>query len=251
MLRGAETDFNIAYFNHTCMQVAMRTRRRMGKKEMYEVGDRLVCRACIKAKKQGQRATPLYKNHEYKVTAVTADSVTLEEEITLPLSTVRKCFIYNYCRTCHSFQGLSVNVPITIYDWKSKWVDRKWIYTAVTRARQLDQVCFKEYEEVVRPSEEAEVTAYLRSKICGYRQQDRRDGRQAHGDNYVTVEWLRSCIGKKCHNCPDILMYERNDRGNLVSNITAQRINNDLAHELDNVLPFCVECNRAMSNRDE
>jgi ATP-dependent exoDNAse (exonuclease V) alpha subunit len=76
----------------------------------------------------------------------------LDGEIVQPLDAVRKHFIHNYCRTCHSFQGLSVGTAITIYDWKCFWANRKWIYTAVTRARSLENVFFVEYKDT-RPQE--------------------------------------------------------------------------------------------------
>ena len=147
-------------------------------------------------------------------------------------------------------QGLSVGVPITIYDWKSKWVTRKWIYTAVTRARELNNVTFKEYREQVNPKDEADLNRYLRDKVTRYIQQDRIAGRHINKETYITAEWLRNCIGRPCHNsCGDCLTYERNDQGRIVSNITAQRLDNDLGHELENVVPMCMECNRQLSNR--
>ena len=166
------------------------------------------------------------------------------------LAEARKTFIHNYCRTCHSMQGLSVGVPITIYDWKSKWVTRKWIYTAVTRARELNNVAFKEYREQANPKDEADLNRYLRDKVSGNMQQDRIAGRHVNKETYITAEWLRNCIGRPCHNsCGDCLTYERNDQGRIVSNITAQRLDNDLGHELENVVPMCMECNRQLSNR--
>ena len=33
------------------------------------------------------------------------------------------------------------------------------------------------------------------------------------------------------------------------SNLTADRLDNDLDHNLDNIVPFCVSCNCAKSNR--
>ena len=50
---------------------------------------------------------------------------------------IKKHFIHSYCRTCHSFQGSSIDEKITIFDWKFFFVNRKWIYTAVTRATEL------------------------------------------------------------------------------------------------------------------
>jgi len=92
--------------------------------------------------------------------------------------------------------------------------------------------------------------SYLRDKVDGYRQQDRQAGREIVPERYITPDWLRNCLGKPCHNCGDCLMHERNERGRITSNLTAQRDNNDIAHELENVFPMCIECNRALSNRE-
>jgi hypothetical protein len=141
-------------------------------------------------------------------------------------------------------------MPISIYDWKCHWADRKWIYTAVTRARQLDQVFFQETWDYKRPKDELDVRKYLWGKINGYERQDKRAGRHERGADYVTVDWLYGCFGKPCSNCGDLLMWERNGDGRLVSNLTAQRINNSIPHEMHNIIPMCVECNRALSNRE-
>ena len=88
----------------------------------------------------------------------------------------------------------------------------------------------------------------MRNKVDGYRQQDRQARREITQGRYITAEWLKDCLGKPCNNCNDCRMYERNERGRITSNLTAQRLNNDIAHELDNVVPLCIECNRALSN---
>ena len=46
--------------------------------------------------------------------AVELEIVTIDtgdEIIALPIDMVKKNFVHNYCRTCHSFQGLSVDKP--------------------------------------------------------------------------------------------------------------------------------------------
>ena len=250
VLERSETDFNIAYYNDTCATVARMVRRRMKKATEYEVGETLVCRAYIKAKRSGVKAATLFKNYEYKITELTADTLTLDDHTILPLTTVRKCFIHNYCRTCHSFQGLSVNVPITIYDWKCEWASRKWVYTAVTRARQLDQVHFKEYTYRRCPKDVKDVADYMQKKVAGYKYQDTIGRHEICPERYITPAILMGWLGKPCHNCGDCLMWERGDKGAVVSNLTAQRLNNDIAHEVDNIIPYCTECNRAMSNRE-
>ncbi|MFM7977975.1 MAG: C-terminal helicase domain-containing protein [Candidatus Fonsibacter sp.] len=47
-------------------------------------------------------------------------------------------FIHGYFRTCHSLQGSS----IIVFDWDLHYTSRKWIYTAVTRATELNNVYF-------------------------------------------------------------------------------------------------------------
>ena len=58
----------------------------------------------------------------------------------LKLEVINKHFIHSYCRTCHSFQGSSIDGKITIFDWMFFFVNRKWIYTAVARATELKNV---------------------------------------------------------------------------------------------------------------
>jgi hypothetical protein len=180
VVQGSETDFNIAYYNVTCERIAEKTRKRLGKRGAYEVGESLVCKSSyLKVKRQGAKPLPLYKNYEYKIVAVELDIVTLDtgdEIIALPIDMVKKNFVHNYCRTCHSFQGLSVDVPITIYDWQCKYATRKWIYTAATRARQLNQIHFDGGKDTFEERADL-VTSYFKKKVDGYMQQDKKAGR--------------------------------------------------------------------------
>ena len=45
VVQGSETDFNIAYYNVTCERIAEKTRKRLGKRGAYEVGESLVCKS--------------------------------------------------------------------------------------------------------------------------------------------------------------------------------------------------------------
>ena len=44
--------------------------------------------------------------------------ITLSNAMTLPVSLITKNFVHNYCRTCHSFQGSTIEEAITIFDHK-------------------------------------------------------------------------------------------------------------------------------------
>ena len=172
-----------------------------------------------------------------------------DEIIALPIDMVKKNLVHNYCRTCHSFQGLSVDVPITIYDWQCKYATRKWIYTAATRARQLNQIHFDGGKDTFEERADL-VTSYFKKKVDGYMQQDRKAGRIIDPETYVTVEWLEACCGKPCQNSCGDCLYACYWRGRVESNITAQRVNPDLARQLDNIVPFCVHCNVSLGNRE-
>ena len=90
---------------------------------------------------------------------------------------------------------------------------------------------------------------YFTRKVEKYRRQDKKKANRSIDDtNFITKEWLMSCVGKPCGSCGDCLTYNRS-QGNIDCNLTAQRVCNSEAHHLDNVVPYCVYCNTAMSNR--
>ncbi|MFM7984945.1 MAG: ATP-binding domain-containing protein, partial [Candidatus Fonsibacter sp.] len=99
------------------------------KSQPYEPGETLVCRSWFKVKKQVFNV-----NYECQIAAVEGDLITLSNAMTLPVSLIKKNFVRNYCRTCHSFQGSAIDEAITIFDHKFAYVSRKWLYTAVTKA---------------------------------------------------------------------------------------------------------------------
>ena len=125
---------NIAYKNATCKEVSTSIRTLLGKSDEYEIGEKLICREYFKSLK-----TTYNVNYEYEITDVNEKYLTIKEvhsteESTVPLSSIRSKFIFNYCATCHSLQGSSVRGPVTIFDWNHYFVDKKWLWTAITRA---------------------------------------------------------------------------------------------------------------------
>ena len=111
-------------------------------------------------------------NFEYVVKFTKDESIVLKDlhgthSFELNRDVIKKHFIHSYCRTCHSFQGSSIDEKITIFDWKFFFVNRKWIYTAVTRATELKNVFF-----FAGPSEEHDETVldkYLAKKVENYK----------------------------------------------------------------------------------
>ena len=180
-------------------------------------------------------------------TTLTIRDPTIPDKIhIIPLELIRNNFIHGYCRTCHSFQGASIDDSITIFDWNHPCVSWKWLWTAITRSRDLDKVFFyngncPEYNLQLLPG-------YLKKKIDGYEEQDKKAGRKYEEEKYITVDWLKSCYGKACCNCGDSFIFEvKHSRP--TSNLTADRKDNSIAHTIDNVAPLCITCNTSLSNR--
>ena len=82
-----------------------------------------------------------------------------------------------------------------------------------------------------------------------YKRQDNKADRDFDHKNYITVGWLRKAFGSCCGSCGDCFIYKIED-DKVVSNLTAQRIDNDVAHKLDNIIPYCKFCNCALSNKE-
>ena len=97
----------------------------------------MVCRKYCKTK-----TDKFNVNYDYKITKVTGGSIELDRTYILPIAIVKKYFTFDYCRTAHSFQGSSIDSEITIFDYKFCLVDRKWLYTSITRATSLENVYF-------------------------------------------------------------------------------------------------------------
>ena len=243
LVKDWTTTYNIAYRNSTCGSISKAVREQILRKfEPYDLGEILICRTYFKIKK-----IVFQVNYEYTITGISQDNITLNRNLVVPVHLVKKNFVHNYCRTCHSFQGSSIDDAITIFDWKFVHVDRKWIYTSITRATDLKKVFFHDYDESAENTQK--MMQYFQKKIDNYKYQDKRADRQTEGRPYLSKEWLLGCIGKSCNSCGDALVYSRAG-GKIDCNLTAQRLDNSVGHYVDNVVPYCIYCNMAMSNRE-
>ena len=62
--------------------------------------------------------------------------------------TLDKHFRYDYCTTCHSAQAASIDGKIVIHEWeKSHLVTLEWLWCALTRSTDLNNVVFCENAE--------------------------------------------------------------------------------------------------------
>ena len=89
---------------------------------------------------------------------------------------------------------------------------------------------------------------YFDRKVLAYKEQDRKNRFEIPKDNYVNAERLKDNVNGKCANCGCGFVLSM-DSGNIDSNLTCQRLCNDLPHTKDTVIAFCASCNRCFSDK--
>eukprot|EP00438_Fugacium_kawagutii_P027024 Skav232522 [mRNA] locus=scaffold1096:1054611:1057742:- [translate_table: standard] len=245
------TDNSIGYTNRTCRVVSKRVREMKGIKEEYVVGEELICRKYMKVK--GKK---LNVNYKYEVLEVGDKEVMLrhtatDHKVSINIDVVRKNFIYAYCYTAHSKQGCSVDGEVVIYDWKHRYADKNWFWTAVTRARDFSKVKFFKYDDDDERNEIERTMEmdYFNNKVLNYKQQDTKANRETVSEEYIDAKFLSNLINTPCECCGDVLTLEV-DKGKVTSNITAQRINNEVGHFKSNCKGLCDWCNKGLSDKN-
>ena len=158
---------------------------------------------------------------------------------------VRKNFIFASACTAHSMQGSSVDTHITIFDYNHPLVRNypEWLCTSITRCRDLSRVKFFRYNTDINDELNMQnIRSYFNRKVENYKKQDRKSKRVIPKENYVNTQWFLNNITNQCNYCGCGFHISIN-KGNVITNLTAQRVNNELSHELDNIIPFCTRCN--------
>ena len=160
------TTQNVTYSNNTAQRVAEHVHNKKTydtKKIMtlnnivYYKNMPLVCRKAIRTQK-----LTLHTNYIYTLNGITKDkNIILFEpfeqiEHTITPAQFMESMRLNYARTGHSIQGRSIGENFTICDIDSSYVNRRWIWTALTRARNLNDIT------IYLMSEEQKDTSYQR-----------------------------------------------------------------------------------------
>ena len=236
---------NIAYTNMRCQAVSSEVRRRLGKKDKYEVGEMLICRLYRNEDEEGK----FNVNIRWLITKVEGNMITIQDikdkkdVRTVKENIIDKHFRYAYCATCHSRQGQSISGNITIHEWqKSYLVSREWIWTAVTRARDFNNVYFFKNEKADEEMQKNLVIGYFKNKVEGYKKQDKVAGREIDDENYIDEHWCLNHFHGCCAHC-GVKFFIEMKAGKLSTNFTAQRQDNTICHSVDNCIPYCIYCN--------
>ena len=201
----------------------------------------------------------LYKNYNYIIDDIKDNKILLKE----PVKKIKfyininqiNYFKLPYSKTGHSLQGSTINDKITIFDTNTPYVNRKWIWTAITRASDLNNInIFIHSDNEIKNLTIRRLNQYFKLKIDGYISQDKKTNKY-NPDNYINLEWFKEVIENidndtpfycsKCHNKYELYLDYNN---NVHSNISAERIDCSKGHNLDNIKLWCVDCNKKRSN---
>ena len=145
--------------------------------------------------------------------------------------------------TCHSCQGISISEPMTIFDTNIPYVNREWVWTAVTRATDFKNITIFEHNaEEVRSLKYCRLMQYIKLKIDGYKEQDKKCYRQFKKEDYVNVDWVKE-QGRHCVKCNKLFDFSFDKNNNVQSDFTIDRICNSLAHVKSNCQVMCLQCN--------
>ena len=153
-----------------------------------------------------------------------------------------------WCLTCHSVQGLSIDDKVTLFDCNTAYVDRNFVWTAITRVRDLKNITFFEHSpEEVQRLEDAKLRQFIKLKIDGNKRQDIDAKRKIEKDKYVDVLWFSQQVlaNDRCPLCCCKYYIVTDEKNKIMCNISIDRIDNRIAHHKDNCHLMCIECNKS------
>ena len=238
---------NIAYTKFRCQAVANEVRKRLGKKGKYEAGEILICRLYRKEDEGKFNVNIRWRVLDANNGMVRIQDIKNYEDVrVLNESVVDKHFRYAHCATTHSRQGTSIDGTLIIHEWNKEYlVSKEWLYCSITRARDFNKVYFFKSEKADEEMFMNMVKGYFKNKCEGYKMQDRKKGREIDEENYVDANWCLKHFGGCCCRC-NVKFSLDTQGGKLTTNFSAQRLCNDNSHSIDNIEPWCLDCNRAV-----
>ena len=102
-----------------------------------------------KAKKDDEHQTLFCNSDTMRVVEYNKETITMKldvpdeddnDMVVVKVSEFHKAFVCNYCSTTHKNQGATIDRNIQLWDWKQMKTDRRIAYTAISRARRIQQL---------------------------------------------------------------------------------------------------------------
>ena len=220
--------------NSTCEYINEELFKKYHPDNKYYIGQQLICRKTFNTKKYRT-----YLNYSYTVMDIKTDTFVINDgdtEFEIEKSHIYNHFRLPYSRTCHSYQGLSEDEPITIFDIGEFFVDMDWIYTAITRTTALENINI--FTGVIPKIIKFDLKTQIGKMINQHLDNDIKANREIIGE-YVDVEWVMDKLKKvkTCKYCKKQLDYSS------VECFSIDRINNAVCHNQSNSQIICRICN--------
>lgn len=255
---------NICYFKFRRHSIISHIMKVDNKKEMFEENDEIVVSKEFslgledksKSKSKSKKTIRFNTNNIYKIISKHENYAEIQhvndesKKCNLPIKELSN-FYLNYAGTCHSYQGDTINGITTIFDINTPYVSREWVYTALTRITDFNNMrIFWHSDESILSLENSKVQQYIKFKIANYSRIDK----ERFTDNiFETISYKQTeeLLNKypSCVSC-DSKFYFILHNGDINSNFTLDRIDNTHAHTVNNVRCLCTKCNCALSNRE-
>jgi hypothetical protein len=228
----------------------------------YYKGLELVCRKRLEAYFANEcgefkRRGVLQVNFTFAVLEASKAALVLDDleggRVRVTLAQALQCFSYSHAFTGHAQQGMSVDGAVTIFDHNVSWlssdgevcgVNAQWVYTALSRARDLEKL-YVFVGALGAAVSEREFELAMERKIYSYQASDRMAGRVWVEEDYVSVAGIKDLMGAQrglCAGCGCVLQqrWEKGDHEQL----TVDRKDNAKAHVRDNCQLLCLKCNK-------
>jgi len=218
-MKDVDTTNNICLFNFRCDQVNKHVSKNIIKKDGFYTGMDVVCKSHYKSKN-----IRLYVNYYYTIKSIKKNEIIIHEQL--------------------DNNDISLTYKVFNKHFKMPY----FIWTALTRSTDLNNVqIYENSKEEVMSLKRSWVWLYFNQKIQGYKQQDKKNGRQQNSDDYIDPEWfkLQYKTNKKCPLCNVSFEVSILEDNKVTSNITADRMDNNKPHIKSNCKLACVSCNVA------
>ena len=240
-IRNVITAQNVekAYFNRLIYQLEHKNDPK------FLIGHVIMSQRGRKSKQDDQEIFPFQKFSvldQHKKTFVLQNILT-KKLVLVSEEQIHKKFVYPYARTCHSYQGNSIDDVLIVTGFHHLYNDMNWLYTAASRT-----TCFQNVWLIVDQKAldfRLDEYRFLQTKIDGYIEQDQKKGFVLDMSRYVDCRWieleLKNTNGK-CTYCKDDLGRET---------FTLDRIQVNLPHYRSNSVVCCLHCNRKKAPVDK
>ena len=160
-----------------------------------------------------------------------------------PIEEFRQGFLMNYCSTTHKSQGETIIENYTIYDWK--YMCKKIKYTALSRAKKCEQVCFGTVPYTYEKP--ATFVQNIQKKLRAHLDFDIKKGYK----NDITTDDIQELFVKQnseCCKCGCFMKtfgYSKGDK----EQFSIDRQDSMQGHIKNNIQMMCWGCNRSKKNR--